>query len=291
MNARSAATLVLALLGLLVLSGALYRVTEIERAVVLRFGALEKPNVQPGLHLKVPLIDEVRAFDGRVLTLDSTPENYFTLGKKGLEVDSYAKWRIADVDVFYRATGGDETVAQNRLSARINDGLRNEFGTRTLHEVVSGERDQLMADMTRELNESVRDSLGIEVLDVRVKRIDLPPEVSDSVFNRMAAERDKLAREYRAQGQESAEKIRADADRQVTILEAEAYRAAERLRGDGDAQATAIYAQAYGKDPEFFAFTRSLRAYVKAFSSREDILLLDPDSEFFRYLDKPGVSR
>ena len=286
MNGRIASALMLLAVAIVILNGSLYRVLQTERAVVLRFGALQNADVSPGLHVKIPLVDEVRAFEGRVLTLDATPESYYTVGKKRLEVDSFAKWRIANVEKYYTATGGDETIARNRLAARINDGLRNQFGTRTLHEVVSGERDQFMAELAAEMNASVLESLGVEVLDVRVKRIDLPREVSESVFNRMSAEREKLATEYRAQGQESAEKIRADADRQVTILEAEAYRDAEQTRGDGDARATAIYSSAFGKDPEFYSFTRSLRAYVDSFSSRQDILLLDTESEFFKYLDK-----
>ena len=291
MNTRIFSTLLLLVISVLILNGSLFRVQEIQRAVVLRFGALQDVDVTPGLHVKLPLIDEVRLFDGRVLTLDATPESFYTVGKKRVEVDSFAKWRIDDVEEYYRATGGDEAVAQVRLTARINDGLRNQFGTRTLHEVVSGERDQLMADLTRDLNATVRESLGVEVIDVRVKRIDLPREVSNSVFNRMSAEREKLAREYRAQGEEAAEKIRADADRQVTILEAEAYRDAQQIRGEGDAQATATYAAAFGKDPEFYSFTRSLRAYTESFNKREDILLLDTESEFFKYLDRSRVEQ
>jgi membrane protease subunit HflC len=273
---------------LTVLNGSLYVVKETERAVVLRFGRLIQVGTEPGLHVKIPLADEVRKFDARVLTLDSQPESFYTLEKKRLIVDSYAKWRIDDVENYYRATGGDETIAQNRLSARINDGLRNQVGKRRLHEVVSGEREELMTELTAELNEAVKQSLGIQVVDVRVKRIDLPPEVSDAVFNRMSAEREKLAREYRSQGKEQAEKIRADADRQVIILEAEAYRDAERTRGDGDAKAAAIYAAAYNKDPEFYSFTRSLRAYEQTFAGGDDVMLLDPNSDFFKYLrDSP----
>ena len=291
MNTRSTSMLILVVAALVALSGALFRVSEIERAVVLRFGALVNADVSPGLHIKIPLVDEVRRFDARVLTLDARPESYYTVGKKRLEVDSFAKWRIADVENYYKSTGGNLAVARNRLAARINDGLRNEFGTRTLHEVVSGERDQLMEQLMVNLNSTVRDSLGIEVVDVRVKKIDLPREVSDSVFNRMSAEREKLAREYRARGSEEAEKIRADADRKVTILEAEAYRDAERIRGAGDATAAAIYAASFEKDREFYSFTRSLKAYENAFSGRQDILLLDAQSEFFKYLEQAGDPR
>ena len=291
MNTRSTSMLILIVLALVALAGSLFRVSEIERAVVLRFGALVNADVLPGLHVKIPLVDEVRRFDARVLTLDARPESFYTVGKKRLEVDSFAKWRIADVENYYKSTGGNLAVARNRLAARINDGLRNEFGTRTLHEVVSGERDQLMEQLMVNLNSTVRDSLGIEVVDVRVKKIDLPREVSDSVFNRMSAEREKLAREYRARGSEEAEKIRADADRKVTILEAEAYRDAERIRGAGDAKAASIYATSFEKDREFYSFTRSLKAYENAFSGREDILLLDAQSEFFKYLEQAGDPR
>ncbi len=284
MNGKILLYLVLFIASLTMVSGSLYVVRETERAVVLRFGALLAVDDQPGLHVKVPLVDEVRKFDARVLTLDIPPESFYTLEKKRLIVDSYSKWRIADVEAYYRATGGDEAVAMARLAARANDGLRNQFGRRNLHEVIAGEREKLMADLTSELNVAAQRTLGIEVIDVRVKKIDLPEEVSDAVFNRMSAEREKLAREYRSQGKEEAEKIRADADRQVTIIEAQAYRDAELARGEGDAEAAAIYAAAYNRNPEFYAFTRSLKAYESAFDNRQDLLVLDPRSDFFRYL-------
>jgi membrane protease subunit HflC len=204
-----------------------------------------------------------------------------------LVVDSYIKWRIKDVDTYYRTTSGDERLAEDRLNQRVADGLRNQFGRRTLHDVVSGQRDELMAELKTTLNESANTLLGIEVVDIRVKRIDFPPEVSQSVFARMAADREKEAREYRAQGKEQSEVIKADADRQRVVLEANAFRDAERLRGEGDAKAAAIYATAYNKDPEFYAFTRSLNAYKKSFSGKEDLMVLDPKSDFFRYLNDP----
>ena len=291
MNQKIVLYFVLLVASLAMLSGSLYVVRETERAVVLRFGALLEIDSRPGLHVKIPLVDEVRKFDARVLTLDIPPESFYTLEKKRLIVDSYSKWRIADVETYYRATGGDETAAMTRLAARANDGLRNQFGKRRLHDVVSGEREKLMSDLTAELNSAVQKTLGIEVIDVRVKKIDLPEEVSDAVFNRMAAEREKLAREYRSQGKEQAEKIRADADRQVTIMEAEAYREAELARGEGDAEASAIYAAAYSKDPEFYAFTRSLKAYENTFGGSGDLMVLDPRSDFFRYLKESGGNR
>ncbi len=274
---------------LLLLIGAnstLYVVSEFERGVKLQFGKLVEADIQPGLHVKIPFVDNVRIFDARILTVDAQPASFFTVEKKRLIVDSYAKWRIANVETYYKATGGVESVAHNRLANRVNNGLRNQFGTRTLHEVVSGERDLLMKNITDELNASVLDSLGIEVVDVRVKRIDLPQEVSSQVFRRMTAERDKEARELRSTGKERAEKIRASADRERTIEVANAYRDSEELRGEGDAKAAAIYAAAYQQDPEFYAFMRSLNAYKSAFSNKGDIMLVEPDSDFFKYLNQ-----
>lgn len=290
MNGRILAYSIAIGVALLVVFNTFYVIKETERAVVLRFGRLLDTDSTPGLHVKIPLVDEVRKFNARILTLDSDPESFYTLEKKRLIVDSFSKWRIEDVETYYRATGGVQSVAEIRLAQRANDGLRNQFGKRRLHEVVSGQREELMAELTNELNQAVMKSLGIRVVDVRVKKIDLPEEVSDAVFKRMSAEREKLAREYRAQGKEQAEKIRADADRQVTIMEAEAYRDAELLRGDGDAQAASIYAAAFNKSPEFYSFTRSLRAYEESFSGPQSMLVLDPKSDFFRYLNesKPG---
>jgi membrane protease subunit HflC len=284
MNRLAPVAIVLLVL-LLIANSTFYVVKETEGAVKLRFGKLVETDIQPGLHIKVPFAEEVRKFDTRVLTLDTKPESYFTVESKRLIVDSFAKWRIVDVDTYYRATGGDELVGMNRLSSRANNGLRNQFGTRTLHEVVSGERDQLMKDIKDELNEGVRGALGIEVVDVRVKRIDLPDEVSEPVYRRMAAEREKEARELRSKGKEQAEKIRASADRQKTILLATAYSEAEQLRGEGDAAAAAIYARAYGRDAEFYAFSRSMEAYKQSFSSKSDVLLVDPKGDFFKYLN------
>ncbi|MBQ0713281.1 MAG: protease modulator HflC [Porticoccus sp.] len=285
MTSRSTGLLVLLAALLLLGSSTLYVIQETEKAVKLRFGRLIQTDIQPGLHFKIPLAEKVRKFDARVLTLDAEPSSFFTVEKKRLIVDVFSKWRIVDVDTYYRATGGNEMVAQDRLASRVNDGLRNQFGARTLHEVVSGERDQLMEHLTDSLNTTVRESLGVEVVDVRVKGIDLPPEVSEQVYRRMKAEREKEARILRSEGGEQAEKIRADADRQKTILLANAYRDAEQTRGKGDAQATATYAKAYSKDAEFYAFVRSLNAYREAFSSKGDVLLVDPDSDFFHYLN------
>lgn len=281
--------LTFAVIGLLILimiaSGSLYIVRQTEGAVKLRFGKLIETDIQPGLHVKFPFADSIRLFDIRVLTTDSQQESFFTSESKRLIVDSYVKWKVVDVNTYYVSTGGNEAVASSRLTNRVNSGLRNEFGVRTLHEVVSGERDALMANIKSGLNQSVRKELGIEVVDVRVKRIDLPPEVSEPVYRRMTAEREKEARELRAKGDEESKKIRALADRERTVLLAEAYSGSEAIRGEGDAQATLIYASAYNKDPEFYAFVRSLDAYQEAFKDRSDILLLDPKGDFFKYLN------
>ena len=265
-------------------STTIYRITEIERAVLLRFGEIVGEDIQPGLHFKIPLIDEVRRFDGRVLNVDSVPERFFTSEQEQLIVDSYAKFRVSNVGNYYRVTGGDQDIAVARLTARINDGLRNEFSNRTLQEVVSGERDELMEQLTEDLNVSMSEVLGVEVLDVRVQRIDLPVEISEAIYNRMRSDREKEARQSRSEGLEEAEKIEADADRQQVLIEADAYRLAEEIRGEGDAAAASIYAEAYGRDPEFYSFLRSLQAYGNTFGGGGDIMLIEPDSDFFRYL-------
>ncbi|MDE3737527.1 protease modulator HflC [Pseudomonas resinovorans] len=264
----------------------LYIVSQTEKAVLLQFGRIVEADVQPGLHMKIPYVNQVRKFDARLLTLDSPTQRFLTLEKKAVMVDAFAKWRVADAERFYTATSGMKQIADERLSRRLEAGLRDQFGKRTLHEVVSGERDALMADITAALNRMASKELGIEVVDVRVKAIDLPKEVNRSVFERMSTEREREAREHRAKGAELAEGIRADADRQRRVLLAEAYREAEETRGDGDAKAASIYAKAYGQDQEFYAFHRSLQAYRESFSSKGDVMVLDPNSEFFRYLDK-----
>lgn len=284
MQGKTLLAAILAIVCTFVLANSLYIVNEFERGVLLRLGKVEKSDLQPGLHIKLPLVDVVKKFDARVLTLDARPERFLTVEKKSMEVDSFAKWRIIDVSKYYTATNGEEDRAERLLSQRINEGLRNQFAQRSLQEVVSGERDQLMVDLATQLNSFMQESLGIEVVDVRVKKIDLPAAVSEPVFRRMAAERQREAREHRSKGKEQSEIIKADADRQKTILEAEAYRDAELLRGEGDAKAAGIYASAYNKDPEFYSFVRSLTAYKKSFSGKEDIMLVDPDSDFFRYL-------
>ena len=267
----------------------LYVVTEIQRAVLLRFGEIIEFDVEPGLHFKIPVINTVKYFDSRILTLDADPQRYLTSEKKALMVDSFIKWRIKDVAKYFTTTGGDEERAKRLLSQRVDTGLRNEFGVRTVKEVVSGERDQLMNSLAAQLDKIAQKELGVEVVDLRVKRIDLPIEVSDSVYNRMRTERERLARELRAQGNEVAERIRATADKDKTVIIADAYREAEETKGYGDATATATYAAAYSKDPEFYDFTRSLKAYQETFTSKGDILLIDPDSDFFKYLEHSKI--
>ena len=279
----------LSLIAVIIISQSLFVVSEIERAVKLRFGEIVQFDLEPGLHFKWPIVNSVRYFDSRILTLDAQPQRYLTSEKKALMVDSFIKWRSKDVAKYFTTTGGDEERAKRLLSQRVDTGLRNEFGVRTVKEVVSGERDQLMNSLTSMLDKIAQEELGVEVIDLRVKRIDLPLEVSDSVYNRMRTERQRLARELRAQGNEVAEKIRATADKDKTIILADAYREAEETRGNGDAKATATYAEAYSKDPEFYDFTRSLKAYQATFQSKGDILLIDPDSDFFKYLDNSKI--
>jgi len=279
----------LSLIAVIIISQSIYVVSEIERAVKLRFGEIVEFDVQPGLHFKWPIVNSVKYFDGRILTLDAVPQRYLTSEKKALMVDSFIKWRIKDVARYFTTTGGDEERAKRLLSQRVDTGLRNEFGIRTVKEVVSGERDQLMNSLASSLDTIAQQELGVEVIDLRVKKIDLPAEVSDSVYNRMRTERERLARELRAQGNEVAEKIRATADKDKTIILADAYREAEETRGSGDAKATATYAEAYTKDPEFYDFTRSLKAYQSTFQSKGDILIIDPDSDFFKYLDNSKI--
>ncbi len=292
MPSRNGIVLFLLFAAVVVLANSMYVIRETERGVLLRFGEVVNPDIKPGLHLKVPFVNTVRKFDGRIITVDAQPERFLTQEKKALIVDSFAKFRVADTKKFYTATNGEESRAMGLLAQRINNGLRNQVGVRTIQEVVSGERDQLMEELTVKLNKVAQEELGVEVVDVRVKKIDLPPDVSDSVYRRMNAEREKEAREHRSQGRELAEGIRAAADREVTVIQAEAYRDAEQIRGAGDAQATAVYAKAFQQDPEFYAFTRSLKAYQDSFDGSGNIMLVQPDSDFFKYLkDSKGANK
>ncbi|MGK9067111.1 protease modulator HflC [Stutzerimonas chloritidismutans] len=285
MSNKSLTALIVGVVLAIVAWNSFYIVSQTERAVLLRFGRIVEPDVKPGIHVKIPYVNSVRKFDGRLMTLDTTTSRFLTLEKKALMVDSYAKWRVDDAERFYTATSGMKQIADERLARRLEAALRDQFGKRTLHESVSGQRDELMALVTNSLNRAAQQELGIEVVDVRVKGIDLPREVNRSVFERMSSEREREAREHRAKGKELAEGIRADADRQRRVLLAEAFREAEELRGDGDAQSAAIYAAAYGLDREFYSFYRSLQAYRDSFASKDDVLVLDPNSDFFRYLE------
>lgn len=283
MSNKSIFGVIVALVVIVVGWNSFYIVSETQRGLVLQFGKVVRDDVPSGLHFKLPFVQEAKLFDARLLTLDTATQRYLTLEKKALMVDSFAKWRIFNVQRYYTATSGMRSIAEERLSRQLESGLRNEVARRTLHEVVAGERDQLMADITADLNRVASREMGIEVLDVRVKAIDLPREVNRSVFERMSSEREREAREHRAKGRELAEGIRADADRQQRVILAEAFREAEEIRGQGDAEAASIYAAAYNKDPEFYSFYRSLQAYRESFSSKSDVLVLDPDSEFFRF--------
>ncbi len=280
--------IILALFGVVFVAfNTLFVVKETERAVMLKFGRVVEADLAPGLHVKMPFVNTVSKFDARLLTLDAQPQRFLTVEKKAVIVDSYAKWRISDVAKYYTATNGEELRAHSLLAQRINTGLRNEFGERTMHEVISGERDQLMVDLVQSLDELTESEFGIELVDVRVKRIDLPEQVSQSVFNRMTSEREREAREHRSKGKELAEGIRAAADRDKVVIESDAYRDAELIRGEGDAEAANIYAGAYNQDPEFYAFVRSLQAYRESFANKGDVMLVEPDSAFFRYLNNP----
>jgi membrane protease subunit HflC len=265
-------------------SDAVFVVRETERAILLRFGEIVDADLEPGLHFKMPWVNTVRKFDGRVLTVTAEAQRYLTLEQKALVVDSFAKWRIVDVEAFYTSSTGEESRTSNLLAQRINDGLRNKFGERDLQEVVSGQRDLLMEELTRELNLSTAEEYGIEVIDVRVKQIELPLDVRSSVYERMTSERQREAQQLRSRGNELAIGIEADADRQEAVLLVEAYRDAERIRGEGDAIAAATYASAYSKNEEFYAFTRSINSYQESFSNKGDVLLVDPDSEYFKYM-------
>lgn len=275
---------VLVLLGVGLFNQTAYRVLETEKAILLEFGNLVDASIEPGLHFKLPVAEEVKKFDARVLTLDSKGETYYTIEKKPLIVDSFVKWRVADIEKFYTGTSFDERRAERLLQERTNEGLRNQISKRDMNEVISGQRDELMDDLRKDLDRVMRESVGVEVVDVRVKKIDLPSEVSSTVYERMNSEREIEARQYRAEGQEKALAIRAKADRDAVVLEAEAYRESEQLRGDGDAKAASVYASAYNKDPEFYSFYRSINAYSEVFNNKSDLLVLDPSSDFFKYL-------
>ena len=280
-----------ALIVVLVTLSSVYIIPETHRGVLLRFGELIETDIKAGIHFKVPVIDQVREFDIRLLTTDLPSRQYLTIEKKPLDVDSYIAWKIRDVDQFYRATGGDEYRAAELLLSRVDNGLRDEFGVRTMVEVVSGQRDELMQTLRDRVNETSLKEFGIEVVDIRVKAIEFPGQVSQNVYRRMATEREKLAQEFRSRGRELAEGIRADADRQRTVILAEAFAKAEEMRGEGDGQAAQIYADAYGSNSEFYSFYRSLEAYQNTFANEDDIMVIDTDSDFLKFLKDPQGNR
>jgi membrane protease subunit HflC len=286
---RPTVTTILIGLGAIVVlaSLSLFTVDQRQHAIVFRLGEIVSIKTSPGLFAKIPVFDNVRFFDTRILTFDAEePERYLTSEKKNVLVDSFVKWRIEDVRQYYITVRGDEALARIRLQQTVNDSLRAEFGKRTVHEVVSGQRDKIM-NVVREKLDADAAAIGVQVLDVRLKRVDLTQEVSESVYRRMEAERKRVANELRSTGFAEAEKIRADADKQREIIIAEAYRSAQRTKGEGDAKAAAIYARAFETDPEFYSFYRSLEGYRQSFRNKNDLLILEPDSDFFKYLRNP----
>lgn len=269
----------------LVASSAIYIVDEREQAILFQLGEVVDVKTTPGLYFKIPIAQNVRYFDSRILTLDTEePERFITSEKKNVLVDLFVKWRIVDVKQYYISVRGDETLAKTRLAQTVNSSMRDEFGNRTVHDVVSGERDKIMEIMRQKANIDAK-KIGVEVVDVRLKRVDLPQEVSESVYRRMEAERKRVANELRSTGAAEAEKIRAEADRQREVILAEAYREAQKIMGEGDGQAAAIYAGTFEKNPEFYAFYRSMEAYKQSFKNKGDMLVLEPNSEFFKYMN------
>ncbi len=266
----------------LIISSTVFYVTETQRAMIFQLGEIKQDDLKPGLHFKFPLVNNVLKFDSRILTMDSQPELFLTSEKKNMLVDFFVKWKISNVKTYYKATLGDRVRAEGRIAQIVKDELKNQFGVRTIQQAISGERDDIMTGLKPKITSIVKE-LGIQIIDVRVSRIELPGDVSESVYERMRAERSRTAKDFRARGQESAEIIRAEADKQRTIIVAEAYKISQKEKGLGDAKAAAIYGNAYGKDPEFYAFTRSLKSYTDTFKEKSDILVVDSDSEFFKY--------
>ena len=285
MSGKSMMWTILAVIVVAIGSSTVYYVDEREKAIVFQFGEIVRSNDEPGIHFKAPLINNVKFFDARVQTMDSDPELYLTREKKNLVVDSFVKWRITNASDYYTRLGGLVSNARNRLAQRVNDALRSEFGNRSVQQVISGDRVEIM-DVVRQLTNEETASLGIEVLDVRLKRVDLDPDISERVYQRMEAERSRVAKDLRARGAEAAERIRADADRDRAIILAEARQAAQEVKGQGDAQATSIYADAFTQDREFYRMYRSLNAYRNTFATPDNLLVIEPDSEFFRYFNQ-----
>ncbi len=265
-----------------IFSSTTFFVNETQRAMVFQLGEIKRADLKPGLHFKLPLVNNVRKFDARILTIDAQPELFLTSEKKNMSVDFFVKWRIANVKTYYKSTLGDRARAEGRIVQIVKDELKNQFGIRTIQEAISGEREEIMAELEAKA-QLVATELGIELVDVRVSRIELPEDVSESVYQRMRAERSRTAKDFRARGKETAENIKAQADKKRTVIIAEAYRTSQQEKGSGDAKSTAIYANAYNQDAEFYAFTRSLQAYANSFKNKSDMLVIDPDSDFFKY--------
>lgn len=284
MNPVKALSLIALFAVVLLGSFSVFIVNEREQAIKFRLGEIIRSDFEPGLYFQVPFVNNVRKFDSRIQTLDSGAERYLTKEKKNVDVDSFVKWRIKDVARFYTSLGGSYARANNRLAQIINDFLRDEFGKRSIQEVVAGERKEIMAILTAKAKVE-GEAFGLDIVDVRIKRVDLPREVSNSVYLRMRAERTRVATDLRSRGAEAAERIRADADRQRSIILAEAYRDAEKIKGKGDATSADIYARAYNKNREFYSFHRSLNAYRSTFNNKNDVIVLDADSEFFKYFN------
>lgn len=289
MSSRINIIIFLCLLALITAMTSVFFVDQRERVLLLRLGQIERSDFQPGIHFKIPFVNEVRRFDGRILSLDSTPSRYLTGEKKNVIVDSFILWHITDPATYYTSMGGSEDRAQLRLSQIIKDGLRGEFGKRTIQQVVSGDRSSMVNHIITEANKTAS-KFGIEIVNLRIKRIDLPSEVSASVYSRMEAERERIAKELRSQGAEAAEKIRSDADRQRTVLLADAKRTAEELRGAGDATATSTYAKGYNQNSEFYSFYRRLNAYENVFST-DDMLVIEPKGDFFKDFNDPSINK
>jgi len=288
----SITTALIAIVVVLVLARmSLFTVDQRQKAIVFRLGEVVSIKAEPGLYWKLPLVEDVRFFDVRIHTVDSEePERFLTSEKKNVLVDSFVKWRIADVEQYYISVGGDERRARDRLNKTVNDSLRAEFGKRTIYQVISGERDEIIELMREKVDDDAR-KIGVKVLDVRLKRVDLTQEISEAVYRRMEAERKRVANELRSTGFAEAEKIRADADREREIIIAKAYRDAQTVKGEGDAQAAAIYARSFRQDPDFYDFYRSLDAYRETFRNKSDLLILEPDSDFFKFMQTPRGGR
>lgn len=273
---------------LVVMAMSIFTVDQRQYAVVFQLGEVKQVITEPGMSFKIPMIQNVRFFEKRIITLDNNePERFITSEKKNVLVDSYIKWRIVDPKLYYISVGGDESRAKTRLNQTVNAGLREEFGKRTVHDVISGERDRIMDQMREKADTDAR-KIGVQIVDVRLKRVELPTEVSEAVYRRMEAERKRVANELRSEGSAEAEKIRADADRQREVIVADAYRDAQKIKGEGDAKATSIYGQAFGQNAEFYAFYRSLEAYRGSFKNKNDVMVVEPNSDFFKYMKSVG---